>query len=212
MGISSMRQSRLISFGAGGAGAADPAGAVRLPARLLAGDGVRRRERRLDLRQFRQGVRVLLARHPVHRGDRRAVDRPDRVCSIAIGGYLVLGEHPVAVAVLRWLYRWPLFIPFIVAGQLMRTFLAKNGMMNNILVEPRPATSRSTRRAFSTGAASSSPSSGSRRRSSRSWSRARWRRSTGRPSRPRAISAPARLRVLLEIVVPQVRQTAGRRR
>jgi ABC-type spermidine/putrescine transport system permease subunit I len=57
------------------------------------------------------------------------------VCSIAIGGYLVLGEHPRAVAVLRWLYRWPLFIPFIVAGQVMRTFLAKNGMMNNTLVE-----------------------------------------------------------------------------
>ena len=54
--------------------------------------------------------------------------------AIAIGGYLVLGENPRAVAVLRWLYRWPLFIPFIVAGQLMRTFLAKNGMMNNILV------------------------------------------------------------------------------
>jgi ABC-type sugar transport system permease subunit len=57
------------------------------------------------------------------------------VCSIAIGGYLVLGEHPRVVAVLRWLYRWPLFIPFVVAGQLMRTFLAKNGMMNNVLVE-----------------------------------------------------------------------------
>jgi ABC-type spermidine/putrescine transport system permease subunit I len=57
------------------------------------------------------------------------------ICAIAIGGYLTLGEHPRAVAVLRWLYRWPLFIPFIVAGQLMRTFLAKNGMMNNALVE-----------------------------------------------------------------------------
>jgi putative spermidine/putrescine transport system permease protein len=55
--------------------------------------------------------------------------------AIAIGGYLVLGEHPRAVALLKWLYRWPLFIPFIVAGQLMRTFLAKNGMMNNALVE-----------------------------------------------------------------------------
>jgi putative spermidine/putrescine transport system permease protein len=55
------------------------------------------------------------------------------ICSIAIGGYLVLGQHPRAVALLRWLYRWPLFIPFIVAGQLMRTFLAKNGMMNNTL-------------------------------------------------------------------------------
>jgi ABC-type spermidine/putrescine transport system permease subunit I len=56
------------------------------------------------------------------------------VCAIAIGGYLILGENPRAVAVLKWLYRWPLFIPFIVAGQIMRTFLAKNGLMNNILV------------------------------------------------------------------------------
>jgi ABC-type spermidine/putrescine transport system permease subunit I len=49
----------------------------------------------------------------------------------AIGGYLVLGAHPAAVAVLKSLYRWPLFIPFIVAAQCMRTFLAKNGIMNN---------------------------------------------------------------------------------
>ena len=54
--------------------------------------------------------------------------------AIAIGGYLTLGENETAVAILKWLYRWPLFIPFIVAGQLMRTFLAKNGLMNNILV------------------------------------------------------------------------------
>ena len=54
--------------------------------------------------------------------------------SIAIGGYLTLGENPRAVAILRWLYRWPMFIPFIVVGQVMRTFLAKNGLMNNILV------------------------------------------------------------------------------
>src|SRR5688500_5721808 len=33
--------------------------------------------------------------------------------SIAIGGYLTLGENPRAVALLRWLYRWPMFIPFI---------------------------------------------------------------------------------------------------
>ncbi|MCE2523689.1 MAG: ABC transporter permease subunit [Rhodobacteraceae bacterium] len=56
------------------------------------------------------------------------------VCSIVIAGYLTLGENRAAVNLLRWLYRWPLFIPFVVAGQLMRTFLAKNGMMNNILV------------------------------------------------------------------------------
>ncbi|MBI1779218.1 MAG: ABC transporter permease subunit [Proteobacteria bacterium] len=54
--------------------------------------------------------------------------------SVAIGGYLTLGGNPVAVAVLAWLYRWPLFVPFIVAAQCMRTFLAKNGLMNNGLV------------------------------------------------------------------------------
>lgn len=54
--------------------------------------------------------------------------------AIAIGGYLTLGESRVAVAALRWLYRWPLFIPMIVAGQAMRSFLAKNGLMNNTFV------------------------------------------------------------------------------
>jgi ABC-type spermidine/putrescine transport system permease subunit I len=54
--------------------------------------------------------------------------------AIAIAGYLTLGEHPRAVALLRWLYRWPLFIPFVVAGQIMRTFLAKNGMLNHVLI------------------------------------------------------------------------------
>lgn len=66
--------------------------------------------------------------------------------SIAIGGYLTLGEHPVAVAILRWLYRWPMFIPFIVVGQVLRTFLSKSGMMNNVainlgLIAPIDATS-----------------------------------------------------------------------
>ncbi len=56
------------------------------------------------------------------------------VVALAIGGYLTLGENPRAVRILQWLYRWPLFIPFIVAGQCMRTFLAKNGLLNNILV------------------------------------------------------------------------------
>lgn len=54
--------------------------------------------------------------------------------AIAIGGYLTLGENSRAVAILKWLYRWPLFIPFIVAAQCMRTFLAKNGLMNNTFV------------------------------------------------------------------------------
>jgi ABC-type spermidine/putrescine transport system permease subunit I len=56
------------------------------------------------------------------------------LASIAIGGYLTLGGSRTAVALLSWLYRWPLFIPFIVAAQCMRTFLAKNGLMNNTFV------------------------------------------------------------------------------
>lgn len=55
------------------------------------------------------------------------------VIAIAIGGYLILGENLLAVKVLNWLYRWPLFVPFIVAAQCMRTFLAKNGLLNNLL-------------------------------------------------------------------------------
>lgn len=68
------------------------------------------------------------------------------LAAIAIAGMLTLGETPWAVAVLKALYRWPLFIPFIVAGQCMRTFLAKNGLMNNSfvamgIIEPLQATS-----------------------------------------------------------------------
>lgn len=68
------------------------------------------------------------------------------VLSVAIGGYLTLGENTAAVVALRWLYRWPLFIPFIVASQMMRSFLAKNGLMNNAfvgagLIEPLQAVS-----------------------------------------------------------------------
>ena len=56
------------------------------------------------------------------------------VFAIAIAGYLTLGENPRTVAALRWIYRWPLFIPFVVAALRMRTFLAKNGMLNNALM------------------------------------------------------------------------------
>jgi putative spermidine/putrescine transport system permease protein len=56
------------------------------------------------------------------------------IFAVVIGGYLTLGGSPKTVAALRWLYRWPLFIPFVVAAQMMRGFLAKNGLMNNSLV------------------------------------------------------------------------------
>ena len=53
------------------------------------------------------------------------------VFSVAVAGTITLSGTPWLVAVLGQLYRWPLFIPFIVAAQCMRTFLAKNGLMNN---------------------------------------------------------------------------------
>lgn len=56
------------------------------------------------------------------------------VFSIAIGGYLTLGSSPLARKLLDWIYRWPLFVPFIVAALCMRTFLGRNGMMNNSFV------------------------------------------------------------------------------
>lgn len=55
------------------------------------------------------------------------------MAAVAIAGYLTLGDNPRTVALLRWLYRWPLFVPFIVAAQTMRTFLAGNGLLNTAL-------------------------------------------------------------------------------
>ena len=68
------------------------------------------------------------------------------LAAIAIAGTLTLSGTPWLVRVLSAIYRWPLFIPFIVAAQCMRTFLAKNGLMNNALIgtgllDPLSATS-----------------------------------------------------------------------
>ena len=38
------------------------------------------------------------------------------LAAVAIAGTLTLGENPWVVGLLRALYRWPLFIPFIVAA------------------------------------------------------------------------------------------------
>ena len=56
------------------------------------------------------------------------------LAAIIIAGTLTLGENRWIVGTLKALYRWPLFIPFIVAAQCMRTFLSKNGLMNNSFV------------------------------------------------------------------------------
>jgi len=54
--------------------------------------------------------------------------------AVLIAGYLTLGSNRLAVRMLAWLYRWPLFVPMVCAAQIMRGFLARNGMLNNALV------------------------------------------------------------------------------
>ncbi|WP_417596010.1 ABC transporter permease [Oceanospirillum sp.] len=56
------------------------------------------------------------------------------VLSLTIAGLITLSPYQRMVSVLGLLYRMPLFIPFIVSAQMMRTFLAKNGLMNNTFV------------------------------------------------------------------------------
>jgi len=55
--------------------------------------------------------------------------------SISIGGFLILSSGKYTVATLRWLFRLPLFVPFVVVAQMMRTFLAKFGLFNGLLME-----------------------------------------------------------------------------
>ncbi|WP_413282827.1 ABC transporter permease [Vibrio sp. MA40-2] len=57
------------------------------------------------------------------------------VLSILISAILRLSPFTTVVKLLGILYRLPLFIPLIVTAQMMRTFLAKNGLMNNALIE-----------------------------------------------------------------------------
>lgn len=56
------------------------------------------------------------------------------IIAVLIAGALTLGAGTVPVRVLAWLYRWPLFVPMVCAAQMMRSFLARNGMLNNALV------------------------------------------------------------------------------
>jgi ABC-type spermidine/putrescine transport system permease subunit I len=57
------------------------------------------------------------------------------VLSITIAATIALSPFKRITSLLGFLYRLPLFIPFIVTAQMMRTFLAKNGLMNNAFVE-----------------------------------------------------------------------------
>ncbi|QUX94000.1 ABC transporter permease [Marinomonas sp. CT5] len=56
------------------------------------------------------------------------------ILSITIAALITLSPFRSLTKTLGFLYRLPLFIPFIVTAQMMRTFLAKNGLMNNAFV------------------------------------------------------------------------------
>lgn len=56
------------------------------------------------------------------------------VLSVAIAALIVLSPFKKLTRLLGVIYKLPLFIPFIVTAQMMRTFLAKNGLMNNAFV------------------------------------------------------------------------------
>lgn len=51
------------------------------------------------------------------------------VVSIIVGGYLSLNENPF----IEFMFKLPLFIPFVVVGHAMRTFLAPKGIVNSLL-------------------------------------------------------------------------------
>lgn len=51
------------------------------------------------------------------------------VVSIVVGGYLSLNENPF----IEFMFKLPLFIPFVVVGHAMRTFLAPKGILNSLL-------------------------------------------------------------------------------
>ena len=51
------------------------------------------------------------------------------VVSIVVGGYLSLNENPF----IEFMFKLPLFIPFVVVGHAMRTFLAPKGIVNSLL-------------------------------------------------------------------------------
>ena len=65
--------------------------------------------------------------------------------AITLSAVIALSPCRPVVRLLGFLYRLPLFIPFIVVAQMMRTFLAKNGLMNNALVAADLVTPLETR-------------------------------------------------------------------
>lgn len=56
------------------------------------------------------------------------------IFSISISTYVRLANNRIARSI-GFLYRLPIFIPFVVVGQMMRTFLAPHGLLNVFLAQ-----------------------------------------------------------------------------
>jgi ABC-type spermidine/putrescine transport system permease subunit I len=56
------------------------------------------------------------------------------ILSIALSTYIRLSHSPIS-RFIGILYRLPIFIPFVVVGQMMRTFLAPHGLLNVFLAQ-----------------------------------------------------------------------------
>jgi ABC-type spermidine/putrescine transport system permease subunit I len=56
------------------------------------------------------------------------------VLSVVLSAYVRLSEGRIA-KLISLLYRLPIFIPFVVVGQMMRTFLAPHGLLNIFLAQ-----------------------------------------------------------------------------
>ena len=141
-------------------------GAVPLSARLLARRRLHRRRRPADAAAFRQGLRALLRRHPLHALHRRRLDAPhrpdlDRDRRRADARRDALARRRPALA-LPLAAVHPVHRRGAVHAHVPRQERAHEQHASS----RRPARAAADRRACSTGAASSSPSCGSRRRSS----------------------------------------------
>ncbi len=101
---------------------------------VFAGLGVYRAGTAVHPRSLPQGLCALRQRCALF-----AAYRADLSGAVSAARHYPVGSDcavtlPTRCAFAGFLYRLPLFIPFIVVAQMMRTFLAKNGLMNNALV------------------------------------------------------------------------------
>ena len=130
------------------------------------------------------------------------------VLSITIAGIITLSPFRTLSKTLGFLYRLPLFIPFIVTAQMMRTFLAKNGLMNNTFIASGLLTPMETV-SFLGWAALLSPLSGKQLAFSTLLIAGAMAALDDSQIRAARNLGASRWRILLQIILPQIVPTIG---